>query len=105
MKRMRRSPRYLLLMLLALGATASSGCRRHPATPDDCRAVLDRIIDLELGESGYRDPVLRARWQRDLGRRFAPDLERCRGLTMRNDLGACLAAARSAEEIVHRCLD
>jgi hypothetical protein len=97
--------RNLLIVLLAVGAIAAGGCGRHSATPDDCRAVLDRIIELELSESGYRDPVLRARWQRDLGRRFAPDLDRCHGLTVRNGLRACLSNARSPEEIVHNCLD
>ena len=69
------------------------------------KAVLDRIIELDLTESGYRDAVLRARWQQDLGRRFAPDLERCRGLAVKNDVPRCLVNARTPEEIVHGCLD
>jgi hypothetical protein len=90
---------------LLVSVLAVTGCRWHAATREECQAVLDRIVDLELTESGYRDPVLRARWQRELGRRFAPDLERCRGLTLRRDLRRCLAEARTPDEIVHRCLD
>ena len=67
--------------------------------------MLNRLIDLELVESGYRDPALRARWLQNLERRFAPDLARCRNQKVRDDLHACLASARTPEEIVHRCLD
>ena len=84
---------------------AASGCPRHAATTEDCGDVLNRLIDLELVESGYRDPALRTRWLQDLERRFAPDLARCRNQKVRNDLHACLAIARTPEEIVHRCLD
>ena len=85
-----------LVGLLAATVLASTGCHRHTAGAADCAAVLDRLVELELNESGYHDPVLRSRWQRDLARRFAPDLARCRGLTVRNDLAKCLPAARSS---------
>ena len=84
---------------------ASSGCLRHAARADDCAAVLDRLVDLELNESGYRDPVLRDRWRRELARRFSPDLARCRGLAVRDDLAACLTRARTSEDVTHRCLE
>jgi hypothetical protein len=63
------------------------------------------MIDVELDESGFRDPVLRARSRENLGRRFSVDLERCKGLMVPGDLPACLAKARTSEEIVHRCLE
>ena len=95
--------RFLLLVVLVGGEI--SGCNRHPASTDECEAILHRLIDLELSEAGYRDPVLRTRWQLDLVRRFAPDLDRCRGRELRSSIRACIATARSSEEIVHRCLD
>jgi hypothetical protein len=67
--------------------------------------VLDRIVELELSESGYRDPVVRLRWKDEARRRFAPDLHRCEGLTVRNDLRSCLLAAKTTEEILHRCIE
>ena len=94
-----------LSVLVAAAVLGSAGCSRHKATPDDCRAVLDRIIELELSESGYRDAALRAGWKSNLGRRFAPDLQRCQGLTVKNTLRPCLLDARTPDEIVHRCLD
>jgi hypothetical protein len=95
------SLRWIPLLVLF----ATTGCTRHPASADECEAILHRLIDLELSESGYRDPVLRTRWQQDLIHRFAPDLDRCRGRKVRGSLGTCLATARSSEEIVHHCLD
>jgi hypothetical protein len=100
-----RAPRNSLLLGLVAASLSLSACHRRPASIEDCHAVLERLVDLELSESGYRDPVLRTRWQQDLGRRFAPDLERCRGLTVRHDLRACLASARTPEEVTHRCLE
>ena len=66
--------------------------------------MLDRLIDVELAESGFRDPVLRARSRDNLGRRFTPDLERCQGLMVPRDLNVCLATARTTVVVVHRCL-
>jgi hypothetical protein len=102
---MRALSDLVLVGLIVMLALAAPGCRRHAASTDDCNDVLNRLVDLELIESGYRDPALRARWQVDLARRFAPDLARCRNQEVRDDLHACLATARTPEEIVHRCLD
>jgi hypothetical protein len=95
----------LRLLFLVLVVAELSGCSRHPASADECETILHRLIDLELSESGYRDPVLRTRWQQNLVRRFAPDMDRCRGREVRSSLQACLATARSSEEIAHHCLD
>jgi hypothetical protein len=97
--------RLLRWFVLIVVVTVASSCHRRLASEEDCKSVLNRLIELELNESGYRDAVLRARWQQELGNRFAPDLKRCRGLEVRNNLNACLATAQSSEEITHRCLE
>jgi hypothetical protein len=98
--------RLFLWFCLVFAVGGFLGCDRHPASAEECAAILQRLVELELGESGYRDPVLRARWQQDLGRRFALDLDRCQqGRKVRDSLRTCLASARSSEEITHRCLD
>jgi len=95
-----------LLLLISSGLLISaSGCNQHPARADDCEAILHRLVELELSESGYRDPVLSARWQQDLVHRFAPDLARCRGGKVRSSLQACLATACTSDETAHKCLD
>jgi hypothetical protein len=96
---------YLLRWVSLFLAVSASGCNRHPASADECEAILQRLVELELSESGYRDPVLRTRWHKELVRRLAPDLARCRGQKVRSSLRACLASARTSEEVAHRCLD
>jgi hypothetical protein len=106
MKRRRHhAVRSLLPMLAATFVLAGAGCGRHPATAEDCQAILDRLIDLELAESGFHDPVLAGRWQADVRRRFVPELRACRAFRVRNDLRGCLAGAANPEELTHRCLD
>jgi hypothetical protein len=97
--------RRFLIGGLAAAILIVPACGRRAATEPDCRMVLDRMIDVELDESGFRDPVLRARSRENLGRRFSVDLERCKGLMIPKDLHICLASARTTEEIVHRCLE
>ncbi len=102
---MRSLDDLLFAGVLLVCLVGTSGCRRHAASAEDCAGVLNRLIDLELIESGYRDPVVRARWEQNLERRFAPDLARCRNQKVRDDLRVCLTNARTPEEIVHRCLE
>jgi hypothetical protein len=94
--------RQILLVVAALGL---AGCHRHMATPDDCRAILNRLVEMELAESGFHDPALVPRWQNELARRFDGDLRRCRAIRVRNDLAACLAAAQNPEQVAHRCVE
>jgi len=91
-----------LAALLACAALA--GCHKRPATRDDCLAVIDRLVELELVESGFRDPVVQRRWTDELRQRLAPHLARCEGRRVPDDLRACLPTARTAEEVEHRCL-
>ena len=98
--------RILRGLPLGLAALALlSGCHRHRASPQDCKAALDRLIDVELVELGYRDPILRTRWHRELERRFALDLERCRSGRVRDDLRLCLQGQHSSQAIVQQCLE
>ena len=52
---MKHMSRRLLITLVAAAVLAACGCGRHKASSEDCKSVLDRIIELELSESGYRD--------------------------------------------------
>jgi hypothetical protein len=94
-----------LRWIFLLSIVVHWGCNRHPASTEDCEAIVHRLVELELRESGYRDPTLRTRWQEHLTRQLAPDLVRCRGRKVRSSLRACIAAAQTSEEIAHRCLD
>ena len=81
--------------LAALAGLATlGGCHRHTATAADCRAILDRLVELELKEQGFHDPALVPRWQEELARRFDDDLRRCRAIRVGDDLDG-LPAGRS----------
>jgi hypothetical protein len=86
-------------------AVALSGCKRERATPELCGRILDRIVELELGERGYRDQVLVERKKAQLRVRFADELGRCVGRGVRAGARACIDKARHTEEISHRCLE
>ncbi len=96
--------RRLLSLTALVGLGAVGGCHRHTASAADCRAILDRLVALELKEQGFRDPALVPRWQAELARRFDDDLHRCRAVRVGDDLEACLRAAQNPEEIAHHCV-
>lgn len=90
--------------LFTLALVIVAGCGNGRASRDDCAAILDRIVELELRERGFRDPALVARKREELRRTFAPELARCDGRRLPKDALACVHEARSAEEVSHRCL-
>jgi hypothetical protein len=87
-----------------LAALLLAGCSSERATPNDCRQILDRIVDVELAEQGFRDRALAARRRDDLRRVLAPELRACPGRKLPAGALTCLTNARNAEEISHRCL-
>lgn len=90
--------RRLLAITLVLAACGET------ATADDCRVILERIVDLELREQGFVDPALTRRKQEEFARRYAADLARCEGLRLRPHARACVEVATSSEQISHVCL-
>ena len=96
--------RRLLSLAAFLGLGALGGCHRHTASAADCRAILNRLVALELEEQGFHDPALLPRWQEELARRFDGDLRRCRAVRVGNDLDICLRGAQNPEEIAHHCV-
>jgi len=74
------------------------------ATPELCRAVVLRLVEFELHHQGYADPLLIARKQAELVRRYADELDRCIGRPVRAHALLCVQKARSSEAIGHDCL-
>jgi hypothetical protein len=103
---MKRAPGLLQIFASAAlaGLATLGGCHRHTASAADCRAILDRLVALELKEQGFRDPALLPRWQAELARRFDDDLRRCRAVRVGDDLQTCLQTAQNPEEIAHHCV-
>jgi len=98
-----RRGRDLILAAVVLAAVPVA-CRREHATAPLCAAILDRIVELELAEQGFRDPALATQKKRELRMLLDPQLRSCVGRKMRHDAMACVGNARSTEEISHVCL-
>ena len=99
-----QNSRWTLASVALAGLSMLGGCHRHTASAADCRAILDRLVALELKEQGFHDPALVPRWQEELARRFDDDLRRCRAVRVGDDLAVCLRAAQNPEEIAHHCV-
>ena len=94
MKALRRLGLGLVLGLLVL---LGASCHRRRATPADCQQILDRIIELELSERGFRDPALAARKQRELRSKLSGEIEACQGRLLSTRALACVRSAGSTE--------
>lgn len=90
--------------IVVAALTALLACQREPATAADCRALLDRIVAIELAEQGFRDPVLTRRKQDSFARTLADELARCEGLSLPPGARECVANAGSSEVLSHTCL-
>lgn len=95
---------FVLAAMLVAGSGSLVACQRHTANQADCLAILHRLVELELTESGFRDRKVRDRWTDEISRKFSADLSRCQGRRVPDDLAACLNRARTQEEIAHGCL-
>ncbi len=89
---------FALILLLSV-----SGCEAR-ATQSECNAIVDRIVDLELLEQGFRDPVLAAQKRDEMRSALSGRMRGCVGKAIRPDALSCVREARSSEEISHRCL-
>ena len=99
-KLMRISSRsYVALQLMLVSA-----CSRERATPRTCEMILDRIIELELTEQGFRDRALAAKKKAELRQTFASELLHCEGRPIRHNARACIERATGTEEVSHQCL-
>lgn len=91
-------------VLLVLALTGAVGCKRQRATLADCQEILDRLVELEMRERGFRDPVLLERRRQELRRVLEPDVRECLGKPISSGALACVRTAPNPEQISHHCL-
>ena len=94
----------LWLAAATLVIVCSPGCSTRAATREECRQILDRIVELELHEMGFQDPALEARRKEEVERRHEADLDACLGKPISRTALECVRSAQTAEEVSHRCL-
>ena len=97
--------RYVVLFFCAWGMTLVA-CQGDAtgATPEQCRAIFDRLVEVELAEMGYQDPVLTERRQAELARRYRSEIEECVGKAIPPGATECISSAETAEALSHECL-
>ena len=82
-----------------------AGCGR-PATEAECDEIVARIAQLELARTPGADPAEVARQVAETKTAFQSKARRqCVGKRVTESALRCVRGARSAEEIVHECLD
>jgi hypothetical protein len=91
-----------IVTLLALADVG--GCGRERATPEVCGQIVDRIVEVELAEQGFRDEALALRKKTEMRHMFDADLRRCAGGKLRAGALTCVRNAKTTEEISHVCL-
>jgi hypothetical protein len=97
----------VLLGVYAILGAASCG---HPATADECRIIVDRIVELELRAQNVSDPAEIARRRGtslgagDSGATPESRLAGCLGRHLTDRQMECVRSAKTAVEISARCL-
>lgn len=87
-----------------LFALAAQSCTRELATEQQCHAIFDRIVEIELEEMGFRDAALAARHKADLRARHQSAVRGCIGRYISARAMSCVATAKTTEELSHKCL-
>lgn len=91
-------------LIAALLAVSVQSCARERATEQQCHAIFERIVEIELEEMGFRDPALAARHKAELTARYERTLRGCVGHAISERALTCVATARTTEELSHKCL-
>jgi hypothetical protein len=94
----------ILLLVSAAFSFGLVACSAPRAAREDCERILDRIVDIELAERGYKDPMLQAIKRTEFRRKLDRELERCVGRKLRPEALRCVDGAKSVEALAHDCL-
>lgn len=90
--------RTILLILLV-------ACGGPRATREHCERILERIVDIELKERGYNDPMLQTMKRAAFKRKLDSELDRCVGRKLPGKAMECVDRATKIETLTHECLD
>jgi hypothetical protein len=93
------------LALWALWAIALlPGCDPEGASMDQCQAIFERLVTIELEEMGFRDPALAALTREQLSKRHQAEIATCVGRRLSANAMSCVTTAHDAEAVSHECL-
>jgi hypothetical protein len=104
-------PRLTLLRSLGLGLglvplplllLGLAGCGRK-ATREDCEAVVDKNVELQLKALGVTDPAVVGKRRDEMRASMRDDIEKCVGKRVTDAMMTCVKSAETAEKI-DKCL-
>ena len=81
------------------------GCTRQTLSAGDCRDIVGRLVELELAERGIQDPKLAAIEGAAFAVKNEAALAQCVGRRVGPNTMSCVRAARTPEELAHKCLE
>lgn len=92
--------RHLVASCVCLAALA--GCGRK-ATREDCEAVVDRNVELQLKMLGVIDPSVVDKRRAEMRASMQKDIDECVGKRVTDSMMRCVKSAETAEQI-DKCL-
>jgi len=93
---------FSLLLVLLLASAALGGCGRK-ATREDCEAVVDKNVELQLKALGVTDPAVVGKRREEMRASMREDIETCVGKRVTDSMMGCVKTAETAEKI-DKCL-
>jgi hypothetical protein len=100
--RLARLARLVSLASALVFAVALAGCGRK-ATREDCEAVVDRNVELQLKALGVTDPATVAKRRDEMRGSMKDDIDKCVGKRVTDAMMACVKSAETADKI-DKCL-
>jgi len=94
-----------LVLALALASTlagALAGCGRK-ATREDCDAVVDKNVELQLKALGVNDPATVAKRREEIRASMRDDIDKCVGKRVTDAMMGCVKNAETADKL-DKCL-
>jgi hypothetical protein len=93
-----------LVAIFALASLASvlAGCGRK-ATREDCEAVVDKNVELQLKALGVVEPGVVAKRRDEMRGSMRDDIDKCVGKRVTDSMMACVKNAETADKI-DKCL-
>jgi hypothetical protein len=103
---LRRVVVKLVLPVTLLGlaglALPLAGCGRK-ATREDCEAVVDKNVELQLKALGVTDPTVVTKRRDEMRASMKDDIDKCVGKRVTDSMLGCVKTAETAEKI-DKCL-
>jgi hypothetical protein len=94
--------RVVAAALAVLATLTLAGCGRK-ATREDCEAVVDRNVELQLKALGVVDPATVSKRRDEMRAGMKDDIDKCVGKRVTDAMISCVKNAETTEKI-DKCL-